>query len=63
LVKLLEKYKEEEDKTVYNHLTILTFACMYNFGGYPTVYKPLLDVIKVRNHTIFVFNFKTLNLI
>jgi hypothetical protein len=33
-------------KEAYQHLSLLSFVCMTNFGGYPQIYKPLLEIIQ-----------------
>jgi hypothetical protein len=35
------KYTNRE---AYQHLALLSFVCMTNFGGYPQIYKPLLEI-------------------
>ena len=58
IVKLLEKLKPKpseleteptctSDLKAYHHLALLSFICITNFGGYPQLYKPVLDIIQV----------------
>ena len=39
---------ETNDSKSYQHLALLSFICITNFGGYPQIYKPILDIIQVR---------------
>ena len=40
----------QNDRTIatYNSLALLAYICITKFGGYPQLYKPLLDVIQVK---------------
>lgn len=41
-----------EDQKTYQHLGLLAFVCISKFGGFPDIYKPILDIIAVRR-TLF----------
>jgi hypothetical protein len=42
------------DQKSYQHLALLSFICITNFGGYPQIYKPILDIIQV-NYNCLIF--------
>ena len=56
IIKLLEALKPCEqvetkpelakDKS-FEHLALLSFVCTTQFGGYPQIYKPIHDLVKV----------------
>jgi hypothetical protein len=56
ILKLRSKQNEEtagdkevtsEDQRAYQHLGLLALVCISKFGGFPDLYKSVLDVITV----------------
>jgi hypothetical protein len=39
-------FTEYTNREAYQHLALLSFICITNFGGYPQIYKPLLEIIQ-----------------